>query len=64
MSDTANWRVGDVVEIADSSNPGWKQYKGMTGKLQNDGDWFIDFDSGDWYVSDNTEVKWHSRPPQ
>lgn len=66
--DKSTWRVCDVVEIASSDNDCWRARKGMQGQLNYDstiylGGWYIKFDSaGDWCVSDNTELKFHSRP--
>lgn len=63
MSDPANWQVDDIVEIIGSTNDGWLRYKGMKGQLKYDGDWFVNFGlANEWYLSDNTDIKWHSRP--
>ena len=63
MSDPANWQVDDLVEITGSTNDGWLRFKGMKGHLKYDGDWFVNFGlANEWYLSDNTDIKWHSRP--
>lgn len=63
MSDPANWQIDDLVEIIGSTNDGWLRYKGMKGHLKYDGDWFVNFGlANEWYLSDNTDIKWHSRP--
>lgn len=63
ISDPANWQVDDIVEIIGSTNDGWLRYKGMKGQLKYDGDWFVNFGlANEWYLSDNTDIKWHSRP--
>lgn len=63
MSNPANWKVDDLVEIIGSTNDGWLRFKGMKGQLKYDGDWFVNFGrANEWYLSDNTDIKWHSRP--
>lgn len=67
-ADQETWRTGDFVEIAGSDNISWKDRAGMVGALRYDegiyrGGWYIKFDSArDWFVSDNTTLKFHSRP--
>jgi len=66
--DQSTWREGMEVEIVHSDNYGWRDRKGMVGKLTlhsfiAKGHWVIEFDgSSSWAVNDNTEIKFVSRP--
>ena len=68
MTDPANWRAGDLVEITGSDNRAWERFKGVVGRVSDafsDGVRRIYFND-DWWLADHTNCtfRFHSRPSQ
>ena len=70
ITDWRDLRVGDVVEVTGSDNPGWVRLKGVEslvtriGPCEDDVSFCPrnDDDDGDWTMSDNTEWRFIRRP--
>lgn len=68
ITDWRDLRVGDVVEVTGSDNPGWVRLKGVEslvtriGPCEDDVSFCPRNDDGDWTMSDNTEWRFIRRP--
>lgn len=69
ITDWRDLRVGDVVEVTGSDNPGWVRLKGVESLVMRIGPYENDVsfcprndDDGDWVMSDNTEWRFIRRP--
>ena len=68
ITDWRDLRVGDVVEVTGSGNPGWVRLKGVEslvtriGPCEDDVSFCPRNDDGDWTMSDNTEWRFIRRP--
>lgn len=68
ITDWRDLRVGDVVEVTGSDNPGWVRLKGVEslvtriGPCEDDVSFCPRNDDGDWAMSDNTEWRFIRRP--
>lgn len=71
ITDWRDLRVGDVVEVTGSDNPGWVRLKGVESLVTRIGLYEDDVsfrprndDGGDWAMSNNTEWRFIRRPPR